>query len=144
VLFSPRFDGTLYTSGTGHIRFWKMADTFTGLKLQGEIAKFGAIELSDISCFVELKDGKVVTGSEGGNLLLWDGGLVKVEIKRQGGGTCPDSMIEMLRQHGEQIVSAGIDGFLRFWDYSSLDNAEPEDDEPHCHVEPVEEYKIVQ
>jgi len=144
VLFSPRFDGTLYTSGTGHIRFWKMADTFTGLKLQGEIGKFGAIELSDISCFVELKDGKVVTGSEGGNLLLWDGGLVKVEIKRQGGGTCHDGMIEMLWQHGEQIVSAGIDGFLRFWDYSSLDNAEPEDDEPHCHVEPVKEYKIVQ
>jgi hypothetical protein len=34
VSFSPRFDGVLYTSGTGHIRFWKMADTFTGLKLQ--------------------------------------------------------------------------------------------------------------
>ena len=142
VIFSPRFDGTLYTSGTGHIRFWKMASTFTGLKLQGEIGKFGAIELSDISSFVELKDGKIVSGSENGNLLLWDGGLVKVEIKRQGGAACHDGMIEMLWQHGEHIVSAGVDGYMRFWEYAKLDLAEPEDDEPHCHIEPTQEFKI--
>lgn len=34
IAFSPFFDGSLITSGTGHIRFWKMASTFTGLKLQ--------------------------------------------------------------------------------------------------------------
>lgn len=32
--FSPYFPGSLTSSGTGHIRFWKMASTFTGLKLQ--------------------------------------------------------------------------------------------------------------
>jgi WD40 repeat protein len=143
VIFSPRFDGTLYTSGTGHIRFWKMADTFTGLKLQGEIGKFGAIELSDVSCFVELKDGKVVTGSEGGNLLLWDGGLVKVEIKPKGGGTCHKGMIEMVWQHEDFIVSAGVDGYMRFWEYALVDLAEPEDDVPHCHIAPANEVKIV-
>jgi hypothetical protein len=34
VCFSDFFDGQLLTSGQGHIRFWKMASTFTGLKLQ--------------------------------------------------------------------------------------------------------------
>lgn len=34
VRFSPHFAGSLVTCGTGHIRFWRMADTFTGLKLQ--------------------------------------------------------------------------------------------------------------
>lgn len=34
VAFSPFFPGQLVSSGTGHIRFWKMASTFTGLKLQ--------------------------------------------------------------------------------------------------------------
>jgi WD40 repeat protein len=34
VTFSPNHEGRLITSGTGHIRFWKMANTFTGLKLQ--------------------------------------------------------------------------------------------------------------
>lgn len=33
----------LITSGMGHIKFWKVSETFTGLKLQGEIAKFGQI-----------------------------------------------------------------------------------------------------
>ena len=142
VVFSPRFDGTLYTSGTGHIRFWKMASTFTGLKLQGEIGRFGAIELSDVSAFVELNDGKIISGSENGNLLLWDGGLVKVEIMRAD-GPCHDGMVEMLWQHGDDfIVSAGLDGYLRFWDYAKLDVAEPEEDEPQCHIEPAKEYKI--
>lgn len=57
--FSLDDDRRLVTSGTGHIRFWKMASTFTGLKLQGSIGKFGKIELSDIQAFVELPDGKV-------------------------------------------------------------------------------------
>ena len=30
-------------------RFWSMASTFTGLKLQGEIGRFGTTELSDIA-----------------------------------------------------------------------------------------------
>lgn len=37
VDFSPYNKSTIVTSGAGHIRFWKMANTFTGLKLQGEI-----------------------------------------------------------------------------------------------------------
>ena len=49
VTFSPVIPGQLTTSGTGHIRFWKMANTFTGLKLQGQLGKFGRTELSDIS-----------------------------------------------------------------------------------------------
>lgn len=59
VRFSPENPGRLVTSGTGHIRFWKMASTFTGLKLQGDIGKFGKVELSDIESFAILPDGKV-------------------------------------------------------------------------------------
>jgi hypothetical protein len=32
--FSPDDPGKLVTSGVGHIRFWRLAETFTGLKLQ--------------------------------------------------------------------------------------------------------------
>ena len=69
-------------------RFWKMATTFTGLKLQGQLGKFGRIEISDISAYVELPDGKVLSGTEWGNLLLWDGGFIKVEISRKGKKYC--------------------------------------------------------
>ena len=69
-------------------RFWKMATTFTGLKLQGQLGKFGRIEISDISAYVELPDGKVLSGTEWGNFLLWDGGFIKVELSKKGKKFC--------------------------------------------------------
>lgn len=80
VSFSPFTDDILFTSGSGHIRFWRMAQTFTGLKLQGEIGKFGQLELSDVTGFAELPDGKIVSGSEYGTLILWEGNLVKAHL----------------------------------------------------------------
>jgi len=80
VSFSPFTDDILFTSGQGHIKFWKMAQTFTGLKLQGEIAKFGQLELSDTSSFYELPDGKVVSGTEYGTLIVWEGQFVKAHL----------------------------------------------------------------
>lgn len=65
------------------IRFWRMASTFTGLKLQGAIGKFGKVELTDIVSFVELPDGKVVSTSESGALLLWEGSFIKVRGRRE-------------------------------------------------------------
>lgn len=59
MAFSPDDPNRLTTSGTGHIRFWRIARTFTGLKLQGDIGKFGKVELSDVDDFAELPDGKV-------------------------------------------------------------------------------------
>lgn len=80
VTFSPFTDDILFTCGSGHIRFWKMAQTFTGLKLQGEIGKFGQLELSDVTGIGELPDGKVLCGTEYGTLILWDGNLVKAHL----------------------------------------------------------------
>lgn len=107
--FSEFFEGKLTTCGQGHIRFWKMASTFTGLKLQGEIGKFGNEELSDIAGYVELPDGKVLSGTESGKLLLWDGGLIKVVLMKPGGKNCHDAMIETitLDLDNKKIVTSG-------------------------------------
>lgn len=78
------FRSYLPRAGQGHIRFWRMASTFTGLKLQGAIGKFGNVELSDVAAFVELPDGKVLSSTETGELLLWDGGLIKVRWRGAG------------------------------------------------------------
>jgi len=40
--------------------FWKMARTFTGLKLVGSLGIFGRTEISDIIGCLALPDGKVV------------------------------------------------------------------------------------
>jgi hypothetical protein len=39
--------------------FWKMASTFTGLKLMGSFGRFGRTETSDIIGCLALPDGKV-------------------------------------------------------------------------------------
>ena len=94
-------------------RFWKMADTFTGLKLQGELGRFGRTEISDVEGYVELPDGKVLSGCEWGNLLLWDGGLIKVEVTRRHGKTCHlGKVMQILLDEGE-LITVGEDGFIR-------------------------------
>lgn len=57
-------------------------NTFPPTCVQGELGRFGGVELSDVAAFVELPDGKVVSGSEAGDLLLWEGGLIKAVITR--------------------------------------------------------------
>ncbi|TRY65681.1 hypothetical protein DNTS_005533 [Danionella cerebrum] len=123
VSFSPENVGQLTTSGSGHIRggkvkdtifrFWRMASTFTGLKLEGLIGSFGKTTVTDIHGYVELPDGKVVSGSDWGNLLLWDGGLIKVEISRRSGRPCHNGVIRQLHLEEEELISIGTDGAVR-------------------------------
>jgi hypothetical protein len=56
--------------------------------MQGALGRFGAVELSDVAVFVELPDGKVLSGSEAGDLLLWEGGFIKAVISRCVMGLC--------------------------------------------------------
>lgn len=90
-----------------------MADTFTGLKLQGQLGKFGRTEISDIEGYVELPDGKVLSGCEWGNLLVWDGGLIKVEISRKGGKSCHHGPIQQILLDEGELMTVGVDGFIR-------------------------------
>lgn len=90
-----------------------MADTFTGLKLQGELGRFGRTEISDIEGYVELPDGKVLSGCEWGNLLLWDGGLIKVEITRRGRRPCHTGPIMQILLDEGELMTIGVDGSIR-------------------------------
>ncbi|GBG93046.1 hypothetical protein CBR_g58401 [Chara braunii] len=144
ISFSEFFPGQLITSGTGHIRFWKMALTFTGLKLQGEIGKFGQTPLSDVAGYAELPDGKVLSGTESGSLLMWDGGLIKCEIRKPEGVPCHQGMIEevFLDRDMGQIVTAGVDGYVKFWSFEAIDAADTIDEKSTVEIEPVEEICI--
>lgn len=80
VNFSQFNEKWITTSGTGHIRFWRISSTFTGMKLKGDIAKFGQFQISDVASFAEFQDANVVSSSEYGKLLLWEGNLIKSVI----------------------------------------------------------------
>lgn len=115
-----------------------MASTYTGLKLQGLIGHFGKTAATDIEGFVELPDGKVdallllqvgfvlnacacdpssppqvVSGSDWGNLLLWEGNSIKVEICRKGGQTCHTGLVQPFALEDGQLMTIGSDGAVR-------------------------------
>lgn len=117
-------------------RFWKIANTFTGLKLKGHVGHFGKITATDIEGFVELPDGKVsaaltqrgvsgcmtatplifyqvLSGSFWGNLLLWDGSNVKVEICRKKGLSCHAGVVQPFALEDGQLMTLGSDGVIR-------------------------------
>ncbi|XP_060551905.1 LOW QUALITY PROTEIN: cilia- and flagella-associated protein 44-like [Ruditapes philippinarum] len=140
--FSTELDGQLTTSGTVHIKFWKMADTFTGLKLQGELGKFGRTEITDIEGYVELPDGKVLSGSEWGNMLLWEGGLIKVEIRMKNKKSCHTGAIQQILLDEGELMSVGIDGYIRVWDFEAIDTADTTDETGMFELDPMNELKV--
>ena len=119
-----------------------MATTFTGLKLQGDIGKFGKREISDVSGYAEFPDGKVLSGSEWGNLLLWEGDLVKVELCRKGQKPCHIGNIEFVFLDEGEIITGGADGIIRIWDFEQIDQADVIDDNDLIEIMPLQEVKL--
>ena len=128
VSFSDNFEGKLITCGMGHIRFWEMATTFTGLKLQGELGKFGQIDLSDISSFVEFPDGKVLSGTEHGTLLLWEGIFIKANLTEPDNKKCHVGLVEHMSWEDTddvnkmKVMTAAHDGYCKWWKYLDIEN----------------------
>ncbi len=55
----------------------------------------------------------MLSGSEWGNMLLWDGGLIKAEIARKGKKTCHVGMIEQFFLDEGELITIGDDGFVK-------------------------------
>jgi len=127
--FSEYTDQQLITGGTGHIKFWKMAQTFTGLKLQGEAAKYGALEISDVFGFAELPDGKILSGTEQGNMILWEGVLVKAHLVLDVVKKTPlhGGTIEIIKFIDDEFMTAGADGYLKWWSLAVIEAAEADE-----------------
>ncbi len=113
--------------GTGHIKFWKIAETFTGLKLKGQIAKFGTQEISDVITCYHFSDGKILSSTEYGRMLLWEGNLIKCVIGLSEDKGVHAGAVEVIFKEEDYIVTAGRDGMIRYWSHSEIDNCEPDD-----------------
>ncbi|KAM7393288.1 hypothetical protein PAMA_008099 [Pampus argenteus] len=142
VSFSPYNPELLTSSGSGHIKFWKMASTFTGLKLQGLLGHFGNTAATDIEGYVELPGGKVVSGSNWGNLLLWDGNTIKVEICRKEGRSCHVGDVQPFALEDGQLMTFGADGVVRSWDFESFDTTNSNSGGSRFEMEPMNEMVI--
>ncbi|XP_014209825.1 uveal autoantigen with coiled-coil domains and ankyrin repeats [Copidosoma floridanum] len=141
VVFSPTMPGHMTSCGSGHIKTWKMSGTFTGLKLQGELGRFGKTEISDIVGVYPMPDEKVISGCEWGNILVWDEGLIKIEVRRKQNRPCHAGYVSQFEYISDELVSIGTDGRINFWYYETIDLAEQSEDNHYLEVEPI--YEVV-
>lgn len=58
LAWSPGEAGAFALGGSGHVSTWRCAATFTGAKLQGELAHFGAHAPADASALLVLHGGQ--------------------------------------------------------------------------------------
>lgn len=124
LLFSQYDSSFITTSGYCHINFWRIVGSSSGVKMDKVAGKFSRKPISDIEAFVQLSDGKVVSGSTWGSLLLWFNGQVEVEIKRRDMSPCHQgSVLQFVIAEGE-LISTGADGWIRVWDLESIQQAE--------------------
>ncbi|XP_029795183.1 cilia- and flagella-associated protein 44 [Suricata suricatta] len=142
VTFNPEDDEQLTTSGSGHIKFWQMALTFTGLKLQGSLGRFGKTAATDIEGYMELPDGKVLSGSEWGNMLVWEDGLIKVELCRAARKSCHQGPINQIVLDEGEVITIGEDGYVRIWDFETIDTADTIDVTGLLEIEPINELQV--
>ncbi|KAI5948508.1 Cilia- and flagella-associated protein 44 [Manis javanica] len=142
VTFNPDNEEQLTTCGSGHIKFWEMALTFTGLKLQGSLGRFGKTVTTDIEGYMELPHRKVLSGSEWGNMLVWEGGLIKAELCRAEKKSCHQGPINQIMLDEGEVITAGSDGWVRIWDFETIDTADTTDDTGLLEIEPINELQV--
>lgn len=142
--FSLSNAGQLTSTGVGHIKFWKICETFTGLKLEGLHGRFGKTEICDIfGAYAMPTGGTVVSGSEWGNVLVWQEGLIKLEVCRRGRKMCHTGAITHIAMNdGGEVITAGLDGYVRIWFWETVDLADPPDDDLFVEIEPIYEYFV--
>jgi len=86
----------------------------------------------------------VISTTETGRLLVWEGGLIKTEVQRPGGvpihaGTIDSIIID---EESQQIITGGDDGFVRTWDLAVFADADRSDEAPIFEVEPLSEVSL--
>ena len=75
-------------------------------------------------------------------MLLWDGGLIKVEISKKGRKPCHNGMIEQFFMDEGELMTIGVDGFVKVWDFESIDNADTTEEGQLFEMDPMYELKV--
>ncbi|XP_022179157.1 uncharacterized protein LOC111039821 isoform X2 [Myzus persicae] len=136
--FSNFISEHLVTAGSGHLKFWRMEKTFTGLKLRGQLGRFGKTEISNVIGIYSMPDEKVISGCDWGNILVWDEELIDVEVTRKFRKPCHSAPIIMFlySENDSLLTSISMDGTIKFWYYPTVDTADPPENDRVLEMEP--------
>lgn len=101
------------------------------------------MELSDASGWQELPDGKILSGTEYGTMILWEGNLVKAHLvlDREAKTPLHKGGIETIMLIEDHIVSCGTDGYIKWWSLAVIDAAEA-DEILEIAIQPLKEVVI--
>ena len=71
----------------------------------------------------------MISGTEYGSLIVWEGQFVKahlvLDVENQ--TMLHQGMIEVILQDGEYFVTAGVDGYIKWWKVIDVDSAEADE-----------------
>lgn len=84
----------------------------------------------------------MLSGCEWGNILVWDAGLIKVEVCRKGRRPCHSAPITRIYIEDTEIVTVGMDGLVCYWFWETVELADPPDDDRFVEIDPIYEYRI--
>ena len=79
-----------------------------------------------------------MSSSEYGKLLLWEGNVIKSVVGISPEKPCHEGAIEFVRHFNKKIISAGADGYIRFWDAQAINTGES-DDQFNFYIKPEKE-----
>lgn len=82
----------------------------------------------------------MVSGCSWGNILIWEAGLIKVEVFRQLRKTCHQAPIVQFEFKNGELWSIAMDGRVRVWSYDVIDQADPPDEDRVVLIEPVYDF----
>ena len=66
-------------------------------------------------------------GTEYGTLLLWEGIFIKTQLFISNEESCHQGCIDYMSWEGENIITGGSDGTIKWWSSSEIENAEIDD-----------------
>lgn len=82
----------------------------------------------------------MVSGCAWGNLLVWDEGLIKVEVCRKLRRKCHEAPVTQFYYSNGDLWTVSMDGRIRVWFYDTIDQADPPDDDRFVQVEPAYDF----
>lgn len=89
-----------------------------------------------------MPDEKVLSGCQWGNVLVWEAGLIKIEVCRKGRKPCHQGPITQISVRDGEVMTCGMDGYIRIWFWETVELADPPDDDRVVQIEPIMEYRI--
>ncbi|XP_034946338.1 cilia- and flagella-associated protein 44 [Chelonus insularis] len=142
VRFSEYLTNHFVTCGVKHVKFWSMEHTFTGLKLEEKLGRFGNVPFSNIIGVYSMPDGTILSGSDWGNILVWNEGCIEIEVRRKSKKSCHRGMITQFKYSNGELMSVGVDGWIRVWYYDTIGQANSSPDDRYLEMEPIYEFRI--